>query len=68
MNAVRYWQTKEFHRRESESISESPPTDRKKLGLYDNALASDAPEAVRCMDYSAEWTHFRSVLGEIKNA
>lgn len=35
----------------------------KKLGFYDEALASDDPDAVKCIDYAAEWEHFRSVLG-----
>ena len=35
----------------------------KKLEFYDEALSSDNPEAVRCMDYAAEWEHFRTILG-----
>lgn len=39
----------------------------KKIEFYDNALNTDNPEAVRCMDYVAEWEHFRSILGGIKH-
>ena len=39
----------------------------KKLEFYDNALNSDNPEAIRCMDYAAEWDHFKSFLGGIKH-
>ena len=38
----------------------------KKLEFYDDALSSDDPEAVRCMDYAAEWEHFKSILGGVK--
>ena len=37
----------------------------KKLEFYDEALGSGDPESVRCMDYAAEWEHFRSILGGI---
>ena len=39
----------------------------KKLDFYDDALSSDNPDSVRCMDYAAEWEHFRKVLGGIKH-
>ena len=39
----------------------------KKLEFYDSALSAENPEEVRCMDYSAEWEHFRSILGGIKH-
>jgi len=35
----------------------------KKLEFFDNALASENPEAVRCMDYSDEWAQFKTFLG-----
>ena len=37
----------------------------KKLEFYDEVLGSCDPESVRCMDYAAEWEHFRSILGGI---
>ncbi len=39
----------------------------KKLDFYDNALTSYDPKAIKCMDYAAEWEHFRSVLGGTKH-
>ena len=39
----------------------------KKLEFYDSALNSDDPESIRCMDYAAEWEHFKSILGGIKH-
>jgi len=39
----------------------------KKIDYYDEALASDDPDAVRCIGYAAEWEHFRSILGGIKH-
>jgi len=38
----------------------------KKLEFYDEALISDDPDAIRCMDYSYEWEHFKSILGGFK--
>jgi DNA-binding transcriptional MerR regulator len=38
----------------------------KKLEYYDEALSSEDPEAVRCMDYQAEWENFRAIQGGIK--
>jgi len=35
----------------------------KKLEFYDDALSSDNPRAVRCMDYAQEWEQFKSFLG-----
>jgi len=37
----------------------------KKLAFYDEALASDTPEAIKCIDYATEWAHFRSALEDI---
>jgi len=39
----------------------------KKLEFYDEALSSNDPDSIHCMDYSAEWEHFRTILGGIKN-
>ena len=39
----------------------------KKLDFYNDALSSDNPDSVRCMDYAAEWEHFRAILGGIKH-
>ena len=38
----------------------------KKLEFYNNALSSDNPDSVKCMDYAAEWEHFRTILGGIR--
>ena len=35
----------------------------KKLEFYDQVLNSDNPETISCMDYAAEWEHFKSFLG-----
>ena len=39
----------------------------KKLEFFDNALVSENPEAVRCMDYSDEWARFKTFLGGDKH-
>jgi len=39
----------------------------RKLAFYDEALASDHPQEARCMDYVAEWEHFRFALGGIRH-
>ena len=38
----------------------------KKIAFYDKALNSKTPDAIKCMDYAAEWEHFRKILGETK--
>ena len=39
----------------------------KKLDFLGEALASDCPESIRCMDYAAEWERFRAALGGVKH-
>jgi len=39
----------------------------KKLDFYNEALNADNNEAVQCMDYAAEWEHFRGILGGMKH-
>ena len=39
----------------------------KKLEFYDDALKAGDPGTKKCMDYEAEWQHFRTVLGGIRH-
>ena len=39
---------------------------RLKLKFYDDALRPENSETARCMDYAAEWAHFRSILGGVR--
>ena len=39
----------------------------KKLDYFNESLSSDNSDAARCMDYAAEWEHFRTKLGGIKH-
>jgi len=39
----------------------------KKLEFYDDALNSFSPDEIQCMNYAAEWEHFKSILGGIKH-
>jgi len=39
----------------------------KKLAFYDHTLASGGPEEAVCMDYAAEWEHFRLAMGGMKH-
>lgn len=39
----------------------------KKLDFYNEALSSNNPDSVHCMDYAAEWEHFRSIIGGVKH-
>lgn len=39
----------------------------KKLDFYNEALDSENPADIHCMDYAAEWEHFRTILGDIKH-
>ncbi len=38
----------------------------KKVEFYDEALSSGSPENTKCVDYSTEWDHFRTILGGIE--
>jgi len=35
----------------------------KKVAFYDDVLNFENPETIKCMDYTTEWEHFRSILG-----
>ena len=37
----------------------------KKIAFYDDTMNSKNSETVKCMDYAAEWSHFRTILGGI---
>ena len=39
----------------------------KKQSFYNDVLASDNPDTVRCLDYASEWEHFRAMLGGIRH-
>ena len=39
----------------------------KKLEFYNDVLNSNDPDTIHCMDYAAEWEHFRSILEGVKH-
>lgn len=39
----------------------------KKLDFYNEVLASNNPDTIRCMDYAAEWEHFKTLLGGVRH-
>ena len=39
----------------------------KKLEFYNGILNSSDPDTIRCMDYAAEWEHFRNILVGVKH-
>lgn len=59
------WEHQTFLQQKSARIQILLRLIQKKIAFYDQTLQSSDPLSAQCMDYAAEWEHFRSILGDL---